>query len=241
MTQPIYLLTTTYNSSDYIDGLITSIEKQTDHNYFWIVVDNESIDNTLFKINRSSIKNKKIIVSKTSIYEGINACIAEVGDSGYYLTVGSDDTLSFDCIKLIRELVSNQDLLLFPVYINGLVKNPKRNNPFNRVFGWQRIISSHSVGTVINVNLHKKFGFYSAREFPILADGYFLAKVLFNNPDIEYGERPIGTFSTVGTSNKNIFRNIFSTFEIQSKYSSIYIQIIFLIYRLIKYRHKLAP
>src|SRR5689334_232252 len=72
MFSKIGLVTITFNSEDVIEGFLNSINSQNYPNYILYVVDNNSKDNTLKKIEEHANKEKLVLI-KNSFNNGVAA------------------------------------------------------------------------------------------------------------------------------------------------------------------------
>ena len=239
MINKISIIITTLNSSNVIRNILDSLSGQTTSDFDLIIIDGGSTDDTIQIINKYNVVSTLTIKEGLSIYEGINLGISFC-KTQYYLVCGSDDELYPNAIEIILNTIqSNADLYIFSVYHGDKLVKGRQPNLINRIKGWQSIITSHSVGTVIKKKLHETLGHYETK-VPILADGLFLTKLL---NDIKYSkfisEEIIGNFGIQGTSSKNYYNNIFTTFIIQCKFYNFYLQLVILLYRLMKYRKQL--
>lgn len=231
------IIVTTLNSSNVIRELLNSIESQTSLDFNLIIVDGGSIDDTVKIINSYNCVTNLEISNGIGIYEGLNLAVS-MCKTKYYIVCGSDDILFPNAVEIInKSILSSADLYIFSVFMGGNLVEGNSPTLLRRIFGWQSIISSHSVGTVIKTDLHNNLGYYDSK-VKILADGLFLTKVLYNNNFSKVISKEIvGKFGVDGASNKNYYNNIFTTFVIQSSFYNYYIQLILLIFRLIKYKN----
>ena len=219
----ITIITATLNSEKFLPRLIKSLESQTDKNFSWIISDGGSSDRTL-SIIKACINLNVLLLQKEDfgIYDALNNAISKI-DSGYYLVLGADDILFENSIRSYRDcLTSNTyDILTTAVIQNGKVIFPKSN--LGWLFGLPGVSGHHAVGTLINIKLHKKFGFYS-RKFPIAADQLFLKTAISNGADILRLTFVAGEFSTEGVSGTDHLGVITELFRVQvltEKYHSI--------------------
>lgn len=233
----ITIITPTFNSDKSIINLINCLNSQTDKRFNWIIQDGGSVDNTLGLVNKYTKINFKLFIEKDyGIYDAINKAISKV-ETKYYLVVGSDDILNFDCIENYNSFVNKQfDIITSAVYIGNKLHFPKKS--YGWLYGMLGIGSSHSVGTLINKNLHSKIGLYST-DFQICADQYFI-KQAYLNSSIFYRARFIsGKYNLGGFSSSNYLKFNLEYFRIQyltEKYKLL--QLILLNVRLIKMEFK---
>jgi glycosyltransferase involved in cell wall biosynthesis len=231
------IIVTTLNSNIKIKNFLESISNQDTQDFSLIIVDGGSTDSTIETIKNFKFPINFILKPGISIYGGIN-CALDACKSDYYLVCGSDDELYYNAVSTVLLDINQHpefDLYLYSINKGNSVCKSKKPSKIRKFLGWQTIISSHSVGTVISKALHQEFDFYSL-EYPILADGHFFSKVFNTNKNIYISNKTIGNFSLDGLSNKNIYNNIFTTFTIQIESYSFFPQLLLLIYRLIKYR-----
>jgi glycosyltransferase involved in cell wall biosynthesis len=232
------IIVTTLNANHVIKQFLESVQKQNSSEYKLVIVDAGSTDGTIQTIESFDLPLILKVKEKVSIYGGINEAIAICG-TDYYVVCGSDDVFVPGAIKEIVNDINNNieyDLLLYSVMKGEKIVKSYQPTFFRNLWGWQSIISSHSVGTVIKTKLHFELGFYDLR-IPVLSDGEFLSKITAkSNSKIKVSSFIIGKFGLEGLSNKNYFNNIFSTFLIQLKFHSFFPQLIILMFRLVKYR-----
>ena len=231
------IVVTTLNAINQIGLLFASLNLQDNKNFDIIVVDADSTDGTIDFVRQFNLPVQLIIDPRASIYKGINIGI-EASKTDYYLVCGSDDELYPNAISTILEDISKNseaDLLLYAVKKGNSICRPNFPTRIRKVMGWQSIVASHSVGTVIKKQLHLQLGYYNLKH-PILADGYFFSKVFDRGGNFIISESVIGSFAIEGLSSRNLYNNIFTTFLIQIEISSFFLQLGLLMYRLIKHR-----
>ena len=69
----ISIITSTYNSEQGIQKVVSTLQKQTYQQYEWIVVDGGSVDQTLKFVQESDIKVKRVISEcDDGIYDALN-------------------------------------------------------------------------------------------------------------------------------------------------------------------------
>jgi len=232
------VIITTLNAGKFIRSLLNSLKNQDTQTFDIIIVDGGSVDGTVDIINSYKLVNL-LVQPGVSIYGGLNIAI-EACKTPYYLICGADDFIYSHAINTVLadiERIGDPDIVLYSVKKGGLIVKPNYPSKFRRILGWQSIISSHSVGSVIKTNLHNKLGMYSER-YKILADGYFFSEVFSYTKSVYISENVIGEFSIQGISNKNFYENIFTMFLIQIKSHAFFPQLILLVFRLVKYRSK---
>lgn len=232
------IIVTTLNAAKSLPLFLESIKNQNNQDFDLIIVDGGSTDETISLINNSGINLRFFFCPGLSIYQGLNEGIKRC-ESDYYIIIGGDDELEANAVTIILQDLkkkSEVDLFLYSIKRGDKIVNSNYPNKLRKILGWQSIVSSHSVGCVINKKLHEKFGYYSMK-YKVLADGYFLTKILNSGTNTFVSKSILGTFSITGTSNKSYYENIFGTFLIQIKFKAFFPQLILLIARLIKYRN----
>ena len=198
-SQKITILTATLNAEAYIHRLIDSLRNQVDQNFEWLVVDGCSSDRTVEFVESAFDLSVRCIVSKDfGIYDALNRGIQAI-DDGYYLVVGADDLLLPNAIKCYRKSIPEgyPDIVTAAIYQSGKVILPKKG--LGWLYGLPGIASSHAVGMLFKVDLHKRFGLYS-RKFPIAADQLFVKIALAGGASILRKKFIAGIFSDEGTS-----------------------------------------
>ena len=101
----ISIITPTLNSEKTIAYTLNSVFKQNFKKFEHIIVDGGSQDKTIKIIKKHKLKNKKVFLKKSSIYEAINIGIKKsTGD--FILILNSDDILnSNSTLKEISEFI----------------------------------------------------------------------------------------------------------------------------------------
>ena len=210
----ITIITATFNSEKLINNLADTIKKQTDKNFFWLIQDGLSTDNTINLIKKYNFDNIQIFSEKDNgIYDAFNKAISNCL-SEYYLIVGSDDLLDPDAIKNFNLMLNkySPDLIASKWKVGDKIYQPYKK------LGWLKgmngISSSHSVATLIKKDLHVKFGEYSLK-FPICSDALFIKTCVYGKAKIIYADFISGIFNIGGFSSKNKFKTLKEQYEIQ--------------------------
>ena len=104
MKKKITIITPTFNSAKTILANISSVKKQKYKNLEHIIIDNNSDDQTVNLIKKSSHKNIKIITEKDNgIYDAINKGIG-LSNGKYINTINAGDTyFSENSLKIIKD------------------------------------------------------------------------------------------------------------------------------------------
>ena len=195
------IITATYNSAKHLPALIASLRAQTCQDFEWVVADGNSTDGTVELLKQvTDLKLSWVSQHDFGIYDAMNKAIQR-SQSEYYLVIGSDDMLSENAVEKILANLQTEpklDLLVGNVYVNGKLIHVETGNSF--IYGARAYVTTHSVGSVFRKQLHQEYGYYS-KNFPILADGYFI-KTIFANASlrVKYVDDVFGTFSTGGAS-----------------------------------------
>lgn len=212
----VSILTATLNAREKIEGLFVSLSSQ-DHSAFeWVVVDGGSVDGTVELLQEWSLNHSWIrYVSEPDFgfYDALNKAVRK-SRADYYIVVGADDTLAEGAITSYLEDAAGADVVLAKVEKNGKICGGFY--PKMAWFGHQRVFGgSHSVGMMFKRSLHQELGYYSSR-FPLLADGYFLKKLLRTESVVfRQSEFVAGHFATDGLSNSGKLQSLAETWQIQ--------------------------
>lgn len=107
------LFTPCYNSAPFIDRIKASVEKQTFRDFEWIVVNDNSSDNTL-ELLEEYIKTVdfpvKLINNKTNRMLAVNYNLAvEQTEGEYFVTLDHDDEYSPKYLEIMDELIKQYD------------------------------------------------------------------------------------------------------------------------------------
>jgi glycosyltransferase involved in cell wall biosynthesis len=206
MTARFHIISASFNAGRCIGNLIQSLEAQTDQDFVWILVDGGSSDDTLEKADKIQGITKKLVVNKNDfgIYHAINAGL-KLCNEGYYIVAGCDDIFHPDAVANFKEAILEDpaDIIAANVKLSkkkNLIK-PKGSHLI-WLYGGGALIASHSVGTAIRCDLHKKIGTYSNR-YPIYADSELMVRAFVKGARFAYPGFTAGEFSVEGLSNKS--------------------------------------
>lgn len=211
----ITIITAVFNEEKNLPKLFESLRSQTTKEFLWVVADGGSSDGTLDLLE----KNKDLVTKVVNgpdfgIYDGLNKAIKEI-DTKYYLTIGADDYLYPDAIEQFNYAIKSSRADFISAYVktsDGELLVPKRGNVFR--YGHLGYISQHSVGTLINKELHSTVGLYS-RKFPIAADRYFILDAIENfEASIEVINHVVGIYSKKGVSSEHFYEALLDIFKV---------------------------
>jgi len=237
----ISILTATHNSRHHLGALYSSLAGQTYKDFEWLVLDGASTDGTLVYLQELAEHCPWIrFISEPDFgcYDALNRGLA-MAEGEYYLVVGSDDALEPHALACYADSVraGEPDVILARVKKGGKVIGG-----FRPKLGWishaQVFQGSHSVGMLFRKALHLRFGTYSSR-FPLLADGYFLKKMLRSGSvKFKSVDFVAGTFADDGMSSRNKLQILAETWQIQmlTERSRIIQTIVFLAKIIMRYR-----
>jgi glycosyltransferase involved in cell wall biosynthesis len=213
----ISVITATRNVESTIGQLYASLARQTYRRFEWIVMDGLSSDSTIDLLRRYGSESpwlRFVSAADCGIYDAINKGLI-AAKSPYYIVVGADDVFTDDALSSYAKAIAigDPDVVLSRVKRNGSVVGgfyPSR--------GWighsKAFPVPHSVGMLFRKALHEKFGMYSSR-FPLLADGYFLKRILGSDAVIVDVNFIAGTFAHTGISSVSKLQTLVETWQIQ--------------------------
>ncbi|WP_310461637.1 glycosyltransferase [Sphaerotilus sp.] len=208
------IITATFNCQNDIKILINSLEGSRDSDFEWIVVDGASTDSTLSIVEKSTIKNKKIISEPDfGIYDALNKGV-KMATGDYYIVLGADDIISRCAIGDFKSAInkSNADFYSARVKFGSCLLMPGSGSYWKR--GGNAYVSSHAVGTCIKKSLHNEIGFYK-NSYPNCADMYFICKAVISfNKKIESLDFVAGIFGDKGLSSVNKMGSILDAYKI---------------------------
>jgi len=214
----ISVITATRNAQATLPLLYDSLIRQTYRDFEWIVVDGLSDDRTVSLLEGYSAANAWIkFVSEPDfgVYDAINRGLA-LASGEYYVVAGADDTFESDALAQYAEVVRRSSA---EVVLACVMRTGKRTGGFRPRYAWishsKAFRVSHSVGMLFERSLHERFGYYSPR-FPLLADGYFLGRLL-RSGRVRFAEADFvaGTFGANGMSSGNKLQTLAESFQIQ--------------------------
>jgi glycosyltransferase involved in cell wall biosynthesis len=214
----ITIITATFNALKTIHCLYESLCGQRYRNFEWVVVDGLSTDGTVeFLKDIEARKDWIRVVSARDfgVYDALNKGLA-LATGQYYLVAGADDVLATDSLfNYARSIeLCPVDVLLAKVVKDGRVVGGF--HPRRAWIGPSRVFAgSHSLGMLLKTDLHRRFGPYSNR-FPLLADVYFLKRLLRSNfVTFATADFMAGVFSTGGMTGVNKLQILAENWQIQ--------------------------
>ena len=170
MKKKITIITPTFNSAKTILANISSVKKQKYKNLEHIIIDNNSDDQTVNLIKKSSHKNIKIISEKDNgIYDAINKGIKLA--EGEIISILHSDDIYYDNQTLLRVVEIFKEKKIDIVYgdllyvsknnLNKIIRYWKsiqfRQNLFEK--GW----SPPHPSFFVKKRIHNKFGYYNTK------------------------------------------------------------------------------
>lgn len=207
----ISVITPTYNSSKTIQNLCQSLNQQGEK-FEWVVVDNNSSDNTVDLVKASFLGDLCLSVGKDcGIYDAINKGVA-ISKYDFYLVIGSDDVMISGKLDFVIETLRNhdKDIYSFNYYVNDKIINTKTRkfdlySPFKIFYG-------HSGSLVVRKSIHSIVGFYDL-SYKVIADQIFLRSCL--RKDITYMtvNEPISHYCNKGFSAINYNLSSFEKYK----------------------------
>jgi len=229
------IVTTTFNCRAVIEGYVQSVSALDPDRFDWIVIDAASTDGTAEFLARQADRFAfHQSAPDAGIYYGLNRGVAQVR-TPYYLVLGADDRLSPTLLDDLAPLLATDAALvlgavrLMPA---GTVKRPGSRRL--HALAWGRVISHHSVGTVIRTDTHQAFGLYDTA-YRVVADGAFLKRILQSTERVVTSEAIFGDYAAGGLSDRLAFRSVVETFMFQVRAgSSLFLQLPLLALRLAK-------
>lgn len=148
MNIAISIIVPVYNSEKYIDKCLESLVNQTLNNIEIIIVNDNSNDNSLLKINRYVDIYDNIILINKKTNEGVSKArndALRIAKGKYILFVDSDDTIDCSaCNILYNTAIKNDiDIIMFNfkyVYLNNNQVSSKTNLIDNKVYNSEYMI-----------------------------------------------------------------------------------------------------
>lgn len=115
----IAIVTPTYNRCDLLPRLVASLDRQTDQEFDWIIIDDGSTDGTKSYIEKMMKKGNVYNIVFYTVPNGgksraLNYVFKRKSDYDFYAIVDSDDYLVDNAIELIKkrvdEFIGNDDI-----------------------------------------------------------------------------------------------------------------------------------
>ena len=195
----ITIITVVKNSVDKIERCIQSIINQNYDNIEYIIIDGDSNDGTVDIINKYRDKIDKVIIENDNgIWDAMNKGL-KIAKGDIVGFLNSDDAYNKNTLKIVNNYFNN-----FKIdFLFGSVKKYKIMHGFSPwkirfSFGFY---TSHSVGFFIDLDKHKKAGFYNSKYFSADLDIFYKIIVKHKMRGIASKKNEIfGEFSSGGYS-----------------------------------------
>ena len=168
----ITIITSSFNSQKTIKRTIESILNQTEGNFEYLIIDGGSSDNTVetiisyeIKFKEKDIPFKWISEPDKGIYEAWNKGI-KLSQGNWIGFVGSDDELTKDYIETYSKFIHDNNNLEYVSSIVHVLKKNKIIRVIDEGWNWKqfkRNMDIGHVGSLHNINLYKRLGFYDER------------------------------------------------------------------------------
>ena len=211
----ISIITVVKNSSSTIEKTINSVLAQEYNNLEYIVIDGGSNDGTIDIIKKYRDKIDKLIIENDNgIWDAMNKGL-KIAKGDIVGFLNSDDTYNQNTLKIVNNYFNN-----FKIdFLFGSVKKYKIMHGFSPwkikySFGFY---TSHSVGFFINLDKHKKVGFYNSKYFSADLDIFYKIIVKHKMKGIASKKIEIfGEFARGGYSSKvNYIDHLFDLNQIR--------------------------
>ncbi len=234
-TKQLTVVTTTFNCIDVIEGYVEAVSALGIGRFEWVVIDADSTDGTAEFLERiAHLFSFHQSAPDAGVYHGLNRGVAQVR-TPYYLVLGADDRPVPSLLDEVEPLLqTGAALVLGAVRLmpGGAIKRPGPR--WLHPVAWGRVISHHSVGTVIRTDAHETFGLYDTN-YRVVADGAFLKRILQSDERITASGSIFGSYASGGISDRLAFRSVVETFMFQvGAGSNLFLQLTLLAMRLTK-------
>lgn len=239
----ISIITATYNSENYLNECLSSLNKQIYKNYEHLVIDGGSTDNTIKILKKNDNKIDYWCSKKDlGIYDAFNKGM-QLAKGKYICFLNSDDTFSDSALKIYLEYIKKnpeKDFIFGSVRKHwGILHGYK---PYKIFWSWG-FYSSHSTGFLIKRNSAKKIGLYNLK-FKYSSDYDYFYRMIVKHKLKGIGTRKneiVGNFRRGGYSSSISFIDHFFEeikIRINNNQNKFLVLIIF-IYKYIKNLNKL--
>lgn len=230
----ITIIVATNNSANTVAQMIHSIECQTYKKYELIIIDNNSTDDTLKIINKSKIKNIKIIQENdTGIYEAWNKGL-KIASGHWIAFIGSDDLFLPNALEGYCNFIKKNNLHSCDIVSSKVILTNGEHS--QRIIGkkwiWRKfktIMTIGHVGCFHNRNFFIKYGYFD-ESFKICGDYEYLLRAKHKLKAGFMNEKTV-LMSNDGISNSDI-KSIYEAYLAKKKHRVKNIIFIYLDYQI---------
>ena len=231
----ITVITVVFNGEQFLEETIQSVINQTYDNVEYIIIDGGSTDGTLDIIRKYEYAiDYWVSEYDNGIYDAFNKGI-RCCQGQYYIVLGCDDVL-FE--KSIKKLVDSSikencyDYIVASMFLGDKLRSGV--NPSKGWLGAHAMVTGHSVGMIISLNVHRVLGLYSTK-YRLASDALFIKKLFYSDLRRGLSNVIMGRFSLGGVSNNDTAHALTEGFLVQLETEKNKIlQVIIFIIRLIK-------
>lgn len=226
------IVTVVYNANKELKKTIQSINKQSNQNFEYIVVDGMSTDGTIDTITTESRINKYLIEKDNGIYDAMNKAINLVtGDIILFLNAGDE----FYDANVVEEIVTKCNIINFDIAYGDVIlqnKNSKilkvQPKDINKLYLYTNNLCHQSM--IFSKEIFKNIGLFDYKE-KIFADYKYLLKAYGFNLKIKHLDIIVCEYdNTNGVSSRlGNFNTIISRGRIIYQRDKIFGLIIFII------------
>jgi glycosyltransferase involved in cell wall biosynthesis len=192
------VVTVTFNAAKDLPRLIESLRRQTDRDFKFVVIDGGSKDGTQDIVAAAAdIVTYSRSEPDNGFFDALNKAV-KVVETDYYIVMGADDTLFPDTVAGLKGCAAATEADMVVAGVKAGKRVLSGYHLGKRWLGPGYMFTSHSVGTLIRMRLHERFGFYSYK-YPIYADSLFMKRVAIS-PDTKVVDTDLvaGEFCIVG-------------------------------------------
>ena len=202
MNSLVTVITPIYKPSIELFLLIDSLNRQTDKNFHFIIVNGNPDPSLEGKIKDIFFSHCTIISEHDNgFYFALNKGI-EKCKTAYYVVAGSDDTFDKNFIKKINSILSKSNQY-FDVITGKISISNQAIFPYRPELKSSSImassISNHSIGVVVKKKIHNKYGFFDTR-FKLAADQLFFSSFFKDKQKVLYCNFNFGNVGCDGIS-----------------------------------------
>ena len=244
----ISIITPIYNQEKTLLRYLKSIQNQEFNNLEIILIDDQSIDNTLKIIEKLKVEDERIILLKNKKRQGtlISRNIGSIKSKGEYLIfIDPDDLISESilnhCFILAKRF--NYDLIRYNLYMGNYEINLNRivdslkNKPIfkpniylylfyglGRIFQLDFFITNKLIKRTLFIRALNSINKYYLHQFMIDCEDGLINFMLYKNSDSLYFTNKIGYYYI---KTKNSITNVSSDFTKRLKSNFLYFMFIF--------------
>lgn len=205
------IITATYNSSKTIQKTMNSVLNQSFKDFEYIIVDGNSTDDTLEKINQlqEKFEGKLTIISEpdTGIYDAFNKGLKRASGDIVGI-INSDDWYEEDALSIIKESYTINGCPKYSIFYGGIKLYRESESEYYQIYMRHHndlLSHGHMIAhpaCFVTRDVYEKVGYFDT-DFTLAADQDFMTRCVLGRVSFTPIESVLANFKEGGATSQN--------------------------------------